>query len=407
MIPNDVFKALLVNLGHPLYNPIHLRSIFGLMSDYLNIVDFLDPINKDQLSDDAGYKEGQVGRAIEAFEEHFPDLDRAQLVLVGCGEQRGDGLRGVSDAADAIRKEFYNLYYWHTDIALADIGNIKPGNNLQDTYAALKIVIHELTAIGKVAVILGGSHDLTLAQYGAYADDKKSVEAVGVDAVIDINIDSPRRSQNFVMELLTAEPNYLQHYNHLAFQSYFVHPRMLETMDKLRFDCFRVGTVKEQIEEMEPVIRNCHVFSFDISAIAAAFAPANSITPNGINGEEACVLMQYAGMSPNMGSIGIYGYQPEKDRQALTARQISQMLWYLIDGRSKGLKEASIEDREAFNEFHTLLSEVDTVFLQSKKTGRWWMQLPDKSWIACSQKDYLTASHNDYPERWLRAQERP
>ena len=107
--------------------------------------------------------------------------------------------------------------------------------------------------------------------------------------------------------MLTSEPNYLRHYNHIAFQSYFVHPRMLETMDKLRFDCFRVGKIKEHVEEMEPVIRNCHLVSFDMSALAHAYAPANAISPNGLTGEEACILMQYAGMSPNMKTIGIFG----------------------------------------------------------------------------------------------------
>ncbi|MET0299448.1 MAG: arginase, partial [Flavitalea sp.] len=61
---------------------------------------------------------------------------------------------------------------------------------------------------------------------------------------------------------------YVRHYNHIAFQSYYVHPHMLQTMDKLRFDCFRVGHVKESLEEMEPVIRDARLFSFDISAIA-------------------------------------------------------------------------------------------------------------------------------------------
>jgi arginase family enzyme len=239
-----------------------------------------------------------------------PTVEKAQLVVVGCGEQRGAGLQGASEAADAVRKEFYALYYWHTGVLLADVGNVKLGKSLQDTYAALKIVVQELMSIGKTVVILGGAHDLTLAQYYAFADAKKGVEAAGVDAIIDINIDSPFRSNNFVMELLTTEPNYLRHYNHLAFQSYFVHPRLLQTMDKLRFDCFRVGTVKENIEEMEPVIRNCQLFSFDITAIAHAYAPASACSPNGLNGEEACVLMQYAGMSPNMKTIGIYGYQP-------------------------------------------------------------------------------------------------
>ena len=370
------------------------------------IYDFLDPINLAEISLDAGYKEGQIGKKVRIYEDEFPDIDDAHIILVGCGEQRGAALLHQSGAANAIRNEFYSLYYWHQDIQLADIGNVKIGKSVADTHAALRLVIQELIHQGKTVVVLGGSHDLTLSQYYALAEDKKLVDAVGVDAVIDINIDSPFRSDNFLMELLTAEPNYMRHYNHIGFQSYFVHPRMLETMDKLRFDCYRVGNVRENIEEMEPVIRNCHIMSFDISAIAHAFAPANIITPNGLNGEEACTLMQYAGMSPNMQTIGIFGYRPEKDVEHLTARQISHMLWYLMDGRSRGNKEALMDERESFNEFHTAFAEVETTFLQSKKTGRWWMQLPDRQFIACSYKDYLLASSNEIPERWLRAQER-
>jgi formiminoglutamase len=376
------------------------------MGDYLNIEDFLLPVNSSMISNDAGYKEGQIGRVIRIYEEEFPGLEEVDLVLVGCTEQRGAGLMNETNAADAIRTEFYNLYYWHTDIRIADIGNIRSGKSMLDTQAALKVVLKELMEAGKMIVILGGSNDLTLSQYQAFADNKQLIDAAGVDALIDINIDSPFRADNYLMEMLTAEPNYMRHYNHIGFQSYFIHPRMLETMDKLRFDCFRVGNVKEQIDEMEPVLRSCHLMSFDISAIAHAFAPANTLTPNGLNGEEACILMQYTGMSATMRTVGIYGYRPDLDKESLTARQISHMLWYLLDGRSKGSREALFEEKESFNEYHVAFSEVETIFLQSNKTGRWWMQLPDKQFIACSYNDYITASSNDIPERWLRAQER-
>lgn len=372
-----------------------------------SILDFLNPININEISGDTGYKDGQIGKFIKLYGDQFPDLDDVDVVFVGCTEQRGAALLHQSTAPMAVRSDFYNLYHWHADIKLADIGDVKIGKAAGDTYAALKIVLHELMDAGKIVVVLGGSHDLTLAQYYVFADDKKAIDAVGIDALIDINLESPFRADNFLMELLTTEPNYMRHYNHIGFQSYFVHPRMLETMDKLRFDCFRVGTVKEHIDEMEPVIRNCSLLSLDIAAIASAFAPANHGTPNGLNGEEACTLLQYAGMSPNMRSIGIYNYRPELDVENLTAKQISQMLWYFLDGYSRNKREAKLEDRESFNEFHTALAEVDTVFLQSKKTGRWWMQLPDKTFLACSYKDYVAASNNELPERWLRVQERP
>jgi arginase family enzyme len=315
-------------------------------------------------------------------------------------------IHGQSQAPDIVRQYFYSLFYWHQDIRIADIGNIRPGSLYTDSYAALRTVVHELIENNKTVIILGGSHDLTLAQYQAHAENKKSIEASCVDALMDLNLDSPFRHENFLMEMLTAEPNYLRHYNHIGFQSYLVHPRMLETMDRLRFDCYRVGSVKENIDEMEPVIRNSDLFSFDISALAQAYAPANMLSPNGFNGEEACVLMRYAGMSPNIQSIGIYGYDAQHDRDGMTAKQISHMLWYVLDGRSRGKREAILDEKDSFNEYHTAFAEVETTFLQSKKTGRWWMQLPDKRFIACSYKDYLLASSNEIPERWWRAQER-
>jgi formiminoglutamase len=224
--------------------------------------------------------------------------------------------------------------------------------------------------------------------------------------LIDLNLDSDFRCDNFLMEMLTGEPNFVRHYNHIGFQSYYIHPRVLETIDKLRFDCYRVGNVKENIEEMEPVLRNSHLFSFDISALAYTYAPANHGSPNGLDGEEACTIMRYAGMSANVNTIGIYGYDVDKDVHDLTAKQISQMLWYLMDGRSRSRREAKLDEKDSFNEYHTAFAEVETTFLQSKKTGRWWMQLPDRKFIACSYKDYLLASSNEIPERWLRAQER-
>ena len=111
-------------------------------------------------------------------------------------------------------------------------------------------------------------------------------------------------------------------------------------------------------------------------------------------------------MSEQLTSLGIYGYDAAADTQSLTALQIAQLIWYYIDGYHRGKSESSLSDRHNFNEFHTTFTETDTVFLQSRKTGRWWMQLPDQRFIACSADDYVNASHNNIPERYLRALER-
>jgi hypothetical protein len=181
---------------------------------------------------------------------------------------------------------------------------------------------------------------------------------------------------------------------------------MLETMDKLRFDCYRVGVVKEKPEEMEPIIRDAHLLSIDISAIAHTSAPANITSPNGLSGEEMCTLTQYAGMSEALSTMGIYGYNPTHDVHGLTALQIAQMIWYFIDGKQRSKSESDFADRHNFTEYHTSIAETDTLFLKSKRTQRWWMQLPNAKFIACSADDYQQAIHSIIPERWLRAQER-
>jgi arginase family enzyme len=370
-------------------------------------VDFLEPVNLFELSNDQGYKDTQLGRHIALYDEAFPDVSNADIVLVGCAEMRGASIEfSNTNSPDAIRNEFYSLYHWHKDINVADVGNIKRGASLQDTYAALQAVVNEIISLGKRVVILGGSHDITLAQYNAYVLKEKIIEAVCIDARIDLDMDSVSIADNFLMAMLTNEPNFIKHYNHIGFQSYMVHPQMLEVIDKLRFDCYRVGRVKENLEEMEPVIRNANLFSLDIAAIQHSHAPANRLTPNGFTGEEVCTLMQYAGMSPHISSIGIYGYIPELDEYSLTAKQVSHMLWYLMDGIYKSKQESSLTDRGNFNEFTIAFAEVATIFLQSKRTGRWWMQLPNEKFIACSKADYIIASNNEIPERWMRAVER-
>lgn len=372
-----------------------------------DLLDFLSPVALPELDEENGYTDGQFAKHLNIYVSEFPDLTLTDIVLVGMNDLRGAGIHQISgNAPAAIRNEFYRLHYWHTDVRVADIGDVKTGSTLNDTLAALKTVLQEMMKLGKTVVILGGSHDLALAQYEACKARDLIVDATGIDARINLRGESPVRSENFLLDMLTAEPLMVRHYSHIAFQSYFVHPRMLETMDKLRFDCFRVGMVKEHIEEMEPVIRQTNLLSFDISAIKHSDAPANHESPNGLTGEEACMLTRYAGMSTHLYSMGLFGYNPDMDVQNLTAKQLAQMLWYFIDGKSRTKSEPGLSERSAFNEYHTAFAEVDTVFLQSKKTNRWWMQMPDRKFVACSYRDYVKASMNEIPERWLRIQER-
>jgi hypothetical protein len=116
--------------------------------------------------------------------------------------------------------------------------------------------------------------------------------------------------------------------------------------------------------------------------------------------------MRYAGMNEKMKAIGIYGYNQQQDPFNNLAKQVSQMLWYYIDGLHFGRTEAAMEDKEMFIECHLAFAAIESTFIKSRKTGRWWMKMPDGQYVPCSYNDFNQAGENEIPERWLRLQER-
>lgn len=368
--------------------------------------EFLEPVLLQEIIGDTSYKEGQYGNVIKSNTNNNIDWQSADVVLLGVNDNRGKALLDNIDHTKAIRKQFYQLFCWHSHIKVADIGNVTKGKSLLDTYAAAQMVISELIAANKLAIIIGSSHDITLAQYQAYAKNKMQIEATCIDSKIDLSLESILKSDNFLVEMLTAEPNFIKHYNHLGFQSYFVHPQMMEMLDGLRFDCHRVGKVREKLPYFEPVFRNSNLISIDVNALQHNVMPCNTTTPNGFAGDEACLLAKYAGSSNALSSFGIYNYDATNDANEIGAIQIAQMIWYFIDGRQQLLLENNIGEKEFYNEFVTALADVQITFYQNKKNNRWWMLMPNNTTIACNYEDYVQASNNDLPEVWLRHQER-
>lgn len=350
------------------------------------------------------YEPMQLGASIAyaiGDDFHWEDAD---IVIVGCC---GYDAEADESSPDKIRHELYKMFNWHLGIKIADAGNIIKAARPRDTIAALRTVLAELKEAGKTVIVLGGPHDLTMQQYEAFRKAKQLIHATVTDKLIDMDETEEVSERSFLMDMLTGQPNFIRHYNHIGFQSYYVHPRILETLDKLRFDFFRLGVVREHMEDIEPVLRSSHLYSFDMSAIKHCDAPANeNASPNGFSGDEACQLVRYAGMGTNMSSLGIYGYNAANDIENVTARQIAQMLWYFIDGYHVRKSEAALTETDNFFRFSVTFTDNDSIFLKSKRTNRWWMQMPDGSYIPCSYKDYQTAAAGDIPERWLREQER-
>ncbi|MEZ5045609.1 MAG: arginase family protein [Chitinophagaceae bacterium] len=354
------------------------------------------------------YLPGQLGAQIKKLGDADFDLEQLDIVILGCSEQRGKkNKESFSNAPNAIREELYDMYLWHKELKIGDIGNVVMGETLQDTGVALMTILEELHNEGKKVIVLGGSHDLTLQQYNIFKRKDELIDFTVVDQFADMSEEQGAPHNKYLFEILTETPNFVRHFNLIGFQSYNVNPKIIEVFDKLRFDCVRLGKAREDLNELEPMFRQSHVVSLDMNVVRYSDAPANSsYSPNGFMGDEMCTITKQIGMSSHLASFGIFGYEAEKDQHRMTAKLIAQMIWYFFDGLQIAKSESELSDREQFVEYQVSFTDVESTFLKSKNTNRWWMKLPDEQFIPCTYNDYLTACHNEVPERWLRELER-
>lgn len=383
----------------------------------MKLTDFLSLLSPNSQE----YLPGQIGASIRVFEDRFPDLDELDLALISISEERGNANTEQLTEHDSIRKAFYSLYEGSFSLRMADLGMIKRGERAKDSYIALQQVVDELLSRGIVPIILGGSHDLTYAQYQAYASFEKKIDLGVIDASIDLDlvaeIPQAPTANSFLNSIFTNEPNYLFNYAAIGFQTYFVPQAALQLLNKLYFDSYRLGEVRSTMREMEPVLRDCDLLSIDLSAIRAAENPGCSAAgPNGLTADEICQLCKYAGASEKLTSLGIYEYHSSKDRDGQTALLVAEMIWCFTDGFYQRKKEHPIKDKQAFLKYVTATDKGDyeIVFFKSKLTEKWWMQVPspknsanERSYLTpCSYADYELASRGELPDRWWRLQQK-
>jgi hypothetical protein len=155
------------------------------------------------------------------------------------------------------------------------------------------------------------------------------------------------------------------------------------------------------------------MLSIDIGAVRMSEAPGNiHAGPNGFYGEEICQIARYAGMSDKMSAFGIFEYNPKLDRQAQTAQLIGQLIWYYIDGFYGRKQDYPLEKKSDFTKFTVTTKDFkdEIIFYKSKKSDRWWMEVPIRSraktkylrhhLVPCSYTDYKTALSDHIPDRW-------
>ena len=123
-------------------------------------------------------------------------------------------------------------------------------------------------------------------------------------------------------------------------------------------------------------------------------------------------------MSDKLSSIGFYEFNPAYDQDGQTASLLAQMIWYFIDGymnRQHDLPEDNMENYIRFM-VNVEAFEDQLIFLKSKKTARWWLEIQTQNkirkkyrrhqFVPCSYQDYQNALNHEVPDRWWKLQQK-
>ncbi len=349
----------------------------------------------------------QLGHQITIFSSKPADteggdisLKNTHIALIGIG----------AEDADAVRTVLYTLSYPFSGLNIVDLGNIR-----KEETSFIIPLITELLQGGIVPILLGHSEIFTLAQYQAYQSKKGTVSLSMIDEKIRF---TPQiKTDSFFLHQI-LEDAHLFNCSVIGYQTHFTPPSISDYFDAHNFELVRLGRTKSMMEEIEPVVRDADLVSFNIAALKSLEAPGQlNPTPSGFFSEEACQIARYAGMSDKLTSFGIYGFHKKLDKNDQTAHVIAQMIWYFIDGFNNRKQDFPIS--KAFNQLtqyivHIKEFDFQVTFWRSNKSGRWWMEVPLKTrkkherhrLIPCSYNDYLQACNEDLPDRLLNAYRR-
>jgi arginase family enzyme len=377
--------------------------------------------------DDTTLREGEFYSNIASVtqiytdEGSFPSLDDVSLALIGICDDSGSPFNaGCKDGPDEIRRFLYPLAKPVDNMKIVDLGNIAAGSTPEDTRFAVTEVLYKLLEKNITVIILGGSQDLSFANYKAYEVLGRVVNIASIDSMLDLGNDaSMLNNRNWLSHIVAQQPNFLFNFSNIGFQTYFNGSDLVKLMDELGFDAYRLGAIQGDMVRAETLVRSADMVSVDIGCVRLSDAPGQAQgSPHGFYGEELCRLARFAGMSDKLSTIGFYEYNPLYDRRGQTAHLLAHAIWYFIEGFYNRASDFPHRDKQNYKHFMVGLNDGDfeISFYKSKKSDRWWMEVPYSGerkeqyqrhlLVPCTYADYQQAQQNEVPELWTKYYQR-
>ena len=288
--------------------------------------------------------------------------------------------------ANRVRRHLYRFSADFQSLALTDLGNFRSS---QPDFMCE--AIKELIDSGVIPIILGAprSFDLPLIKSLAKRKDYSNslIVAESLPAWLEFESESPKTQ-------------------FLGMQQHVTMPVLQSMAIDRHFPILRLGASRDGLEEVEPYARESNALLFDLSSMRMADLLAQKArSSSGYCTEEACRIMRYSGLSPLLQCVAVTGHDPMCLSHDVSANTTAQLCWYLLSGLNSRVDEKPATT-DNFTQYTIQLSECefDLTFFKSKRSGRWWVQIPGKDNVEthpCAHADYVSACEDRVTGRIL------
>ena len=104
------------------------------------VFDFLQPLSNDVLIDIHRVSNQALGKKVVLHtKQEFPNLKENGVAIIGVLDNRGNNT-SFEEGFEQIRLQFYSLFPGNWNHTIYDLGDIKAGETIEDTYYVLKSI---------------------------------------------------------------------------------------------------------------------------------------------------------------------------------------------------------------------------------------------------------------------------